>query len=647
MFAKQILPRLLAVALISVSVIWLISSQHIVLDPLAISEAIKAVSRLEIAGAIGLTTLSFLAISLYDVVALRLFRHPLPTAFAARVGFTAIALGQMLGFGIVVATFVRWRHYRSYGLDIVKSGTVSAFIAIGFLFALVQILAIAGMIEPEQVAVATGVLPHNVVFISALCFLSGLIFISLCYLQPAFQILGYTPKFPRFRAIRLMFVLALLDVIPAACVLWILLPAGSITFAAMLPIFMAAMAMGLASNTPGGVGILEIIFLVAMPQIPPNELIASLILFRAVYYGLPFLLASCLLLENEWQNRIRANNFPASERRTNPLRAPDIAPLGAGGLSPVVSSILSTGTRAEDALVWLRDKEVLLSKNRQSFIMFADQGNSLIALSNPIGYRQNWHQMLTRFEAEAKLRMTEPVFYKVGAEFAAFLERNGYMTSVIGHEAIIDVQNFNMEIPARRELRRKCRKATKSGVSFLLHPAGKTDLSKLKPVSDKWLEAKGDRERGYSLGRFDTSYLAQFDILEARQDNETVAFLSIQKSGDGNEWAIDLMRSVASAPQGTMQALIVNALELARLTHATRLSLCAVALAPLNDPVGALEKLSAYFYKTKGARSGLEGLYRFKQSFAPEWEPVYLASRSKTLPLSAIISVRQVIEAPA
>jgi glycosyltransferase 2 family protein len=64
------------------------------------------------------------------------------------------------------------------------------------------------------------------------------------------------------------------------------------TFAA---VYVFACALGIASYAPGGIGVFEATMLKALPVPSQEGLLASLLLFRIIYYLVPFVLALALL----------------------------------------------------------------------------------------------------------------------------------------------------------------------------------------------------------------------------------------------------------------------------------------------------------------------------------------------------------------
>ncbi|MBJ7546391.1 UPF0104 family protein, partial [Pseudomonas sp. OA3] len=54
------------------------------------------------------------------------------------------------------------------------------------------------------------------------------------------------------------------------------------------------------SHAPGGLGVLEVTFLAALPEIPAADVLAALIVFRVFYLLLPFALSLLVVLGFEW-----------------------------------------------------------------------------------------------------------------------------------------------------------------------------------------------------------------------------------------------------------------------------------------------------------------------------------------------------------
>ncbi|MEM7525830.1 MAG: DUF2156 domain-containing protein, partial [Pseudomonadota bacterium] len=215
----------------------------------------------------------------------------------------------------------------------------------------------------------------------------------------------------------------------------------------------------------------------------------------------------------------------------------------------------------------------------------------------------------------------------------------------IGHEAEVDPQVFDLSARPCRQLRRKARQAEKAGIEVIPHAPGEAPLETFAKIDAEWRCGKGGRESGFSMGRFDLTYLKRFTIFEARRDNAPAAFLSVWVSGDGKEWSIDLMRASADAPMGATQLMIVTAIAAAKEAGADRFNLCMAPLSGLEDAEKPGERLLAEIYERADNWHGLKGLRRFKESFDPVWRPRYLARPHGISAAIAPLAVRGLVAA--
>ena len=69
----------------------------------------------------------------------------------------------------------------------------------------------------------------------------------------------------------------------------------NIGFVTLAVIFVSATLLGFASHAPGGIGVFDVAMLVALWQFDKEELLAGLLLFRLLYYVIPFALSLGIL----------------------------------------------------------------------------------------------------------------------------------------------------------------------------------------------------------------------------------------------------------------------------------------------------------------------------------------------------------------
>ena len=78
--------------------------------------------------------------------------------------------------------------------------------------------------------------------------------------------------------------------------MYTLLPANPpIDFISLMVTFVLATLLGFISHAPGSIGVLDAALLVGLPEFEKEQLLAALLIFRGLYFVLPFLIATLML----------------------------------------------------------------------------------------------------------------------------------------------------------------------------------------------------------------------------------------------------------------------------------------------------------------------------------------------------------------
>jgi uncharacterized membrane protein YbhN (UPF0104 family) len=263
----------------------------------ALRQAMGETSFGQIAAALLLTCLSFLALTGYDGLALLQLGARVRYKTTALASFTSYAIAFTLGFPLITAGTVRYWIYSQAGLT---AGTVASltFIA-GVTFWFGNIFVLGAGLAFHAGAIST--INHLYAFLNALLGLAVLsaIFAYLAWVtirRREVSIKGFRLELPGPGLTLGQIVLGVIDQTAAAGALFVLLPAQSgIDYYAFAAIYVFACILGVASNAPGGIGVFEATMLKAIPAPSGEALFASLVLFRVIYYLLPFLLALAFL----------------------------------------------------------------------------------------------------------------------------------------------------------------------------------------------------------------------------------------------------------------------------------------------------------------------------------------------------------------
>jgi len=110
----------------------------------------------------------------------------------------------------------------------------------------------------------------------------------------------------------------------AAAVYMLMPPQPNLGFVMLAVIFVAATLLGFASHAPGGLGVFDAAMLIGLWEFNREELVAGLLLFRLLYYIIPFVLSLFILGIREVllgrDGRRIAASAPAAIARTGEYR---------------------------------------------------------------------------------------------------------------------------------------------------------------------------------------------------------------------------------------------------------------------------------------------------------------------------------------
>lgn len=311
------------------------------------------------------------------------------------------------------------------------------------------------------------------------------------------------------------------------------------------------------------------------------------------------------------------------------------------------TAIVTGQDNADANLVRMGDKRVMFSDSGRSFMMYGIQGRSWIALGDPVGDREETAEMVWRFVERARGAGGRAVFYQVSPALLSFCADAGLRAFKLGEMALVDLTGFELAGSRLAGLRQALNKGRREGMEFaILQPLEVTQaLAELKAISDGWLAHHDTREKGFSLGAFEETYVASQPVAVLRKADRIVAFATLFLTDTRAEASVDLMRFAPDAPRGAMDFLFVSLLEQLKSEgyQAFNLGMAPLSgmsrreVAPVWDRIGGtLFEHGERFYNFKGLRA-------FKSKFQPQWQPRYMAVSGGTGGLLALMDVTLLI----
>jgi len=247
-----------------------------------------------------LTFCGYTCLTLYEVLGLRFAGVRLPYSRIAITAFMAYAIGHNVGLNTLSGGAIRYRAYTAVGLTAAQIGTVIAFGTLTFGLGAALLLGISLLAE----AGAGSILHVR----ESLVQLAGVVLIALVlfYLVLSFahrhavKIGRLRLPVPAPRIALAQIAVACTDLLLAASVLYVLLPMQTdISFLAFAGLFLIAVAAGVITNIPAGLGVFESVMILLLPSVAPDRLLVSMLGYRVIYYLVPFAIALTLLAVHE------------------------------------------------------------------------------------------------------------------------------------------------------------------------------------------------------------------------------------------------------------------------------------------------------------------------------------------------------------
>ena len=287
----------LAIALLA---IFVLTRTFMQIDAGDLRAAIAATSAERFVLAFLLTSISFLALTGYDGLALRQLKLKVPYRTTALASFTSYAVSFTLGFPLITAATVRYWIYSTKGLSAGKVASLTVIAGLTFWLGMVLVIGIGLAVRAEGVAHLDHLSPwlNRTIGIAILVAMVAYLVYAAKGRRVSFQ--QYKLELPGLWLSLGQICLGLIDLCAAAGVLYVLLaPPRLIDYITFVALYVLGSLLGIASNAPGGIGVFEATMLKTVPAHSEAELFAALLLFRVIYYLVPFILALALIGAHE------------------------------------------------------------------------------------------------------------------------------------------------------------------------------------------------------------------------------------------------------------------------------------------------------------------------------------------------------------
>jgi hypothetical protein len=305
----------------SLVVLWTVVSE---VDAAELRSAFTAASLHQVGTAFAFMALSYLLLTCYDAMALRQLKLAVPYRTTALASFTSYAVSFNLGFPLITAGTVRYWIYAPRGVKASRVASLTVIAGLTFWLGMGLVLGWSLLAQADALAALKGTHPNlnRVLGLAVLAVVIGYaVWVALG--RRSMTIQGWRLELPGFRLTTAQALIGAADVCAGAAVLYWLLPASvAIPYEVFLSVYVLAVMLGVVSHAPGGLGVFEATILLALSGMPREAVLGALLLYRLIYYLLPFVLALALLGGYEILRRIRLNRDLMAAREDEEAGSP-------------------------------------------------------------------------------------------------------------------------------------------------------------------------------------------------------------------------------------------------------------------------------------------------------------------------------------
>ena len=215
--------------------------------------------------------------------------------------FTSYAISFTLGFPLITGGTVRYWIYSRVGLTAGKVASLTVIAGFTFWVGMAIVVAVSLIFASDALSRLDFLAPwiNRLIGIAiVLAITAYLVWVSRGRRRVRFQ--GFKLDLPGPVVTLGQMALGVTDLCAAAGVLFVLLPGGhGLDFIAFVGLYVFACMLGIASHAPGGIGVFEATMLRFIPGASGEAVLAALLLFRVIYYLVPFVLALAILGADE------------------------------------------------------------------------------------------------------------------------------------------------------------------------------------------------------------------------------------------------------------------------------------------------------------------------------------------------------------
>lgn len=246
------------------------------------------------------TLIAYWALAWYDRIALIHLRKTsgISWLYITVCSFTTYAISHNIGASVLSGGMVRYRAYTAKGLTPAEVAVLVALCSFTFGFGTILLGGVVLVYEPEIVRplAPIGDFYTRLIGLAMLVFCLAYTIGSWLKFKPL-VIRNFRVEYPALSIVWRQWLAAPMELLGAAGIIYFALPGETNPgFMVVLGAFLLSFSAGLLFQVPGGIGVMEAVFLKVMPGMPASEVFAALLVWRLLYLLIPLAISIPIVL---------------------------------------------------------------------------------------------------------------------------------------------------------------------------------------------------------------------------------------------------------------------------------------------------------------------------------------------------------------
>jgi uncharacterized membrane protein YbhN (UPF0104 family) len=236
---------------------------------------------------------AFGILAAYEVAVVRYVKHCIGRAKPVVTALIAFPLGHAIGQTLLSSSALRYRMYAPAGFSATEVGATVLLCGLPYVLALGLLIDLSLVFGAEALAPLFRISSEWLFALGCLGLAKDAGYLLFVWRRKKpIRLGGWAVKMPTLRMTALQLVVGVLDIVLIASVLYLLLPdSAQIAFLPFVGVYLASILVGVVSHVPAGLGVLESMLLLLLPHVPPEQLLAAVLLYRVIYEVIPLAIA--------------------------------------------------------------------------------------------------------------------------------------------------------------------------------------------------------------------------------------------------------------------------------------------------------------------------------------------------------------------